>query len=291
MLQNDNVGLRLAGLTILLVLSGAFVGSGMFQVLIGIFSEDSVESIALQRPMIFKLGLLFTHLFSFTIPAILALSLVLGTKWWQQIGLNRLVPWQDGVNFLLFGLACLPFVAFSIWLNLQIPLPDWAQQAEDSVSDTMGALLQMDNVLDLLMALLVAAVAAAVGEELLLRGIVQGQLFKNLSPHLAIWLAALLFSLMHLELAGLLPRWLLGVILGYTYYWSKSLWVPILLHFIFNGLQVVNVYITGEYKADTEMVEMPNLWLLTLSLPLAIYLFSKLSRKEADRERLTKLGH
>ncbi len=279
MLQNDNVRLRLAALTILLVLSGAFVGSGIFQVLIGSFSEGSVASLAAERPVIFKLGLFCTHLFSFTIPAIVALSLVLGISWWQQIGLNRFVLWRDSVDFLLFGLACLPLVAFSIWLNLQIPLPDWAQQAEDSVSDTMGALLQMDNVLDLLMALLVAAVAAALGEELLLRGIVQGQLFKNLSPHLAIWLAALLFSLMHLELAGLLPRWLLGVVLGYTYYWSKSLWVPILLHFIFNGLQVLSVYITGEYKADTEMVELPSLWLLALSIPIMVYFFSKLSIK------------
>lgn len=279
MLQNDKTRLRLALLTISLVLAGAFVASGIFQGLNGIFSGSSVDVLAVKNPGIFKLGLLFVHLFSFTIPAILALSLALGTTWWREIGFDRFVPWRDLGVFLLFGLASLPLVAFSIWLNLQIPLPDWAQQAEDSVSDTMGALLKMDSVADLFMALLVAAVAAAVGEELLLRGIVQGQLFKKLSPHLAIWLAAFLFSLMHIELAGLLPRWLLGVVLGYTYFWSASLWVPILLHFLFNGLQVVNVYVTGEYKTDTEMVEMPSLWLLLISLAVMVYLFSRLSMK------------
>lgn len=276
MLPNNNTRFRLVLLTILLLLFGAFVGAGIFQAMSGDFSATILAE---EKPRIFKLGLFFVHLFSFSIPAILALYLVFNRAWWREIGLDRFVKWSDLAGFLLFGLACLPLVAFSIWLNLQIPLPDWALQAEDNVSDTMEALLQMNNVADLLMALLVAAVAAAVGEELLLRGIVQGQLFKRLSPHLAIWLAAFLFSLMHMELAGLLPRCLLGVVLGYTYFWSGSLWVPILLHFLFNGLQVVNVYITGEYKGDTEMVEMPSLWLLAVSVPVVLYLFSELSIK------------
>lgn len=279
MLQNDNVLIRLVFLSVLLVLAGALIGSGILQVLSGGFSTESVNLLAQQQPQLFRFSLLLVHVFSFTFPAILALYLVFGGKWWQEVGLNRLVHAVDFGQYFLFAAVCLPIVAYSIWLNLQIDLPAWALKAEDEVSDTMAAVLDMKGVADLLMSLLVVGVAAAVGEELLLRGVVQGQIFKRISPHLAISLAAFLFSIMHFELAGLLPRYLLGVVLGYTYYWSSSLWVPIVLHLLFNGLQVLNVYVTGEYQADTELVEPPSVWLLLVALPLAVYLFSRLSMK------------
>ncbi|MEO1256686.1 MAG: CPBP family intramembrane glutamic endopeptidase, partial [Bacteroidota bacterium] len=76
----------------------------------------------------------------------------------------------------------------------------------------------------------------------------------------------------HFELAGFLPRLLLGAILGYSYWWSRSLWIPILFHTLFNGSQVIATYISGEYTPDTEDVDLPSPVLTILSLIAVVML-------------------
>jgi len=87
--------------------------------------------------------------------------------------------------------------------------------------------------------LLVIAAIPAVSEELFFRGIVQTKLvayFKN--PHWAIWLGAVFFSAFHFQFEGFFPRIVLGAVLGYLYYWSINLWIPIILHFFNNAMLV-----------------------------------------------------
>jgi membrane protease YdiL (CAAX protease family) len=65
--------------------------------------------------------------------------------------------------------------------------------------------------------------------------------FKN--PHLAIWTTSIIFSAIHLQFFGFVPRILIGAFLGYLYYWSGNLWIPVIAHFINNGLQVIGLYL------------------------------------------------
>jgi hypothetical protein len=58
-------------------------------------------------------------------------------------------------------------------------------------------------------------------------------------PLPGIILSALLFSFFHFEFEGFLPRMFLGILLGVAYWYSGSLWVPILAHFFFNAIQIV----------------------------------------------------
>jgi len=60
-----------------------------------------------------------------------------------------------------------------------------------------------------------------------------------------------LFSAIHLQFAGFFPRLFLGAFLGYLYYWSGSIWLPILIHFLFNGLQVLATYLYPEMINNT----------------------------------------
>jgi membrane protease YdiL (CAAX protease family) len=87
------------------------------------------------------------------------------------------------------------------------------------------------------------ALIPALGEEFLFRGTVQrifAEWFR--SEHLAIWAAALLFSLMHYQFLGLIPRVMLGALFGYLFAWTGSIWVAVLAHFVNNGLAVVYYY-------------------------------------------------
>lgn len=118
-------------------------------------------------------------------------------------------------------------------------------------------LLHVDSWGSFLAAFLVIAVIAGVCEEFLFRGGLQNLLaewFKN--PHAAVWVAAAIFSAVHVDLAGFLPRCLLGGILGYAYMYSGSIWVPVLLHMANNGVSCLLefCYHKGYSKLDPDVL-------------------------------------
>jgi hypothetical protein len=148
----------------------------------------------------------------------------------------------------------MPVINFTGELNSKLSLPDFLSGLEKSMRASeermkviTDAFLQMNDIGDLLVNILVIALLAALGEELLFRGVFQNilaQWTKNI--HTAIFITAILFSTLHFQFYGFLPRFLLGVVLGYLYVWSSSLWLPILFHFLNNGLAVVFSYLISK---------------------------------------------
>lgn len=233
-----------------------------------------------------RLGLLISHAFTFAIPGIAVLFFFHRMEWWKSIT-ARPFPGRHLLWVLLFFFVAIPLVGVSVWINLQIPLPDWAVQTETDTSELLQKVLTFESPAGLVLAFLAVAVAAGVGEEIIFRGILQGRVFKSLNHHLAIWLAAAVFSLIHLELAGFLPRMVLGAILGYAFYWSGSLLLPILIHICFNGIQVIAAYTTGEFQADTTPVDLPAWYLILGSLVLTFGIGVYLERQSKQEERVS----
>lgn len=215
--------------------------------LIATFNEQS----SLEERNLLRAFNFFAHLFTFALPAIFVTLVLYRSDWWRFLKLGRLPSLNfitAGVFFLLgiFGVSQLAY-----WLNQQIPLPDWATDMEGSASRLVKGLLVMRSPAELVFTLLVVAVLPAIGEELVFRGILQQKLEQvSHKPVAAIWITALIFSAFHLQFAGLLPRLLLGAGLGYLFYWSRSLWAPIIAHFFVNGLQV-----TAQYFKSQELPE------------------------------------
>ena len=146
---------------------------------------------------------------------------------------------------LVFAIMLLipPFVALLLEWNMQIPLPESLLIFNVNSEAIVEAFLKMSTISDLLYTLLVIAIVPAIGEELVFRGYLQQSIQKWLqSPHLAILITAFFFSAIHLDFQGVLPRFVLGALLGYLYYWSGSLWLPILAHFVNNAQGVVFSY-------------------------------------------------
>ncbi|MFZ6051840.1 CPBP family intramembrane glutamic endopeptidase [Halocola ammonii] len=114
---------------------------------------------------------------------------------------------------------------------------------EDRAADMTERMMNMPNVSDLLLNLLLFAALPAVGEELAFRGIVQSQMAKATKRiHLSIWITAFVFSAIHMQFYGFLPRMMLGAIFGYLLIWSGTIWAPILAHFTNNALAVITYY-------------------------------------------------
>jgi membrane protease YdiL (CAAX protease family) len=187
---------------------------------------------------------LLAHLVAFTGTALLIAFLAK-----EEQSVKTFLQLEKGTTGRVLGLAIvivllgLPAIQLVNWLNSLIELPNSLQLMEDSQNGLLAAVLQMETPAELLLGLFVAAIVPAIGEELLFRGILQPQFQKLVAhPHGGIWLTAAVFSAIHLQFAGFFPRMLLGAFLGYTLWWSGSLWLPILLHFFFNGFQVVGAY-------------------------------------------------
>lgn len=107
-------------------------------------------------------------------------------------------------------------------------------------------MLKADHLGGLLFNLLIIALIPAVGEELTFRGVLQQGLSRRMNPHVAIILAAAIFSFIHFQFYGFLPRMFLGILLGYMFYVSGSLWTSILMHFVNNGTAVVLYYLNDK---------------------------------------------
>jgi len=178
---------------------------------------------------------------------------------------------------LLLVAASLPLINWLIALNEGLELPaflhaleSWMRETEDSAARLTEAFMVMPSAGALWFNLLMIAVLPALGEELMFRGLVQRLLGDWLgNVHLAIFLASVLFGAMHMQFYGLLPRIVLGLMLGYLFYWSGSLWVPVFGHLLNNGAAVMAAWLVqhGHLAEDwEEFVSTDISWGVALSV-------------------------
>jgi hypothetical protein len=194
---------------------------------------------------------------------------------WRGAALTR---WP---GTMALGWGCLllvvsvPLVLYSFQINKALPLPEALQAAYEQANQLTKALLQMPTGWDLLANLVLIAVIPAIGEELVFRGVLQQQLQRRMEPWMAILLTGAIFSAVHLQFDGFLPRWILGAVLGWAFWRSGNLWVSIAAHAFNNGVQVVGQYVyqgnaAGKSLADEDVQIAWWAGLLSLALMLAV---------------------
>jgi membrane protease YdiL (CAAX protease family) len=210
-----------------------------------------------------------------------------GTYLKVRTGISRKVV----IYVILSMLVALPFLNLTIQLNEAMKLPEWMKPLEDwmivserEAKQLTDIVLDTGNWMDLIANLLIIGLLAAVGEELLFRGVLQNIFGSKLTnKHVVIWLTAILFSAIHLQFYGFIPRMLMGAYFGYLLYYTRSLWAPVLAHFTNNAFVVLVSY---GYR-DASGPEDPNVigtvghgwWLALISLVLWACFFCKIVRK------------
>lgn len=164
---------------------------------------------------------------------------------------------------LLIMVVSMPVMEWIAILNQKMVLPDllkpielWMKKKEQEAMGMTISLLTMKTVWDFLLNVFMIALLPAVAEELMFRGGVQRtftRMFGN--PHAAIWISAAIFSAIHMQFYGFVPRLLLGAGFGYIYFWSGSLWYSMLAHFLNNVYAVCVVWylqLQNEPWAETD---------------------------------------
>ncbi|MCX6249625.1 MAG: CPBP family intramembrane metalloprotease [Bacteroidetes bacterium] len=218
----------------------------------------------------------------FIIPSLLAGLFFEGNPV-SYLKMNRKTPAFLLLITLIIMLVSLPLINLMVSVNEMMKLPEilkgienWMKDAEDQATQLTDAFLGSETVSGLLLNLFMIAILPAFGEEMLFRGVLQrlfSEWFRNV--HVAIFFTAFIFGAIHLQFYGILPRMFLGLMFGYLYYWSGSLWLPIVAHFLNNGSAVIVSFlanrgvIQGQYE-DFGYTE--NVYLIITSFILTGFL-------------------
>lgn len=111
----------------------------------------------------------------------------------------------------------------------------------EMVEKTYGNLLSASNIFELTLVVIVVAVVPALSEETMFRGFIQRSFELKYKKYLAAIITALFFSLYHFNPYGFVPLFILGAFFGFAAYKSKTLIIPMILHFL-NNFSAVSLY-------------------------------------------------
>ncbi|MCI0921574.1 CPBP family intramembrane glutamic endopeptidase [Sphingobacterium rhinopitheci] len=204
----------------------------------------------------------------------LIISGSLGTFLLPALLLKRIEPYNDyfpmqtkGLPIFL-SLAALLLIAFmpmmqwigEVNMNMSFPpdlkgLESWMRMKEDDMAALTKDIVMVDSWTLLFVNLFAIAVVPAIAEEYYFRGSLMNivaRVVKN--KHITIWITAIIFSAIHVQFFGFVPRMILGAFFGYMLLWSQNIWVPIMGHFINNGAAVVlSFYYARQGKTYEEL--------------------------------------
>jgi len=266
-------GLFLMAITFAALIVGQLLSVAFMQ-MIGISIGDmlSMGDTFSQNITAFKWLQILSAIITFVLPALLFSKYKTGS-------FTAFFRHRNGIQILPIALAGLamavsyPMLIVSMKVNSFLAFPesmrfleDMIRGMEDSAAAMTTQFLTMESFGSFALNMLMVGVLPAIGEELLFRGCIQKLFQRGLkNPHLAIFFASVIFSFFHFQFYGFLPRMIMGMILGYLFYYSGNIWYPILAHFFNNGFQVLMVYLGQMPLDEISTPELPPLDLTYLA--------------------------
>lgn len=204
----------------------------------------------------------------FFVPALL-FSYCYNKQWFSFNLGNQTAPNNFFIIITILSIFIIPIVSLLGYWNGLMEFPEalagverWMKAMEEENGALIERLMGDSRLSIFFVNLIVIALEPALSEEFLFRGTIQPickRLFKN--EHAAIWITAFIFSAIHLQFYGFIPRLLMGAYLGYLLYWSRSIWVPVCAHLLHNGITTA-VFFIGYRKGinidDVNPIDIPG---------------------------------
>lgn len=226
------------------------------------------------------------------IPTVLY-SLIVNGKNPLWLGFSKYVnAKQLALGFLIMFLASMmasPLSDLSKLIVANFPdLNSIAKNMEETYNQQVVALSNLKSLPEFLMALVIMAFLPALFEEMFFRGAIQNLFVKWWKkPLLAIFVTAIIFSLVHMSVYLFLSRMVLGFILGLLYYRTKNIWVNVVAHFLNNAIAVTQLYFVSSTKKAIAVNDLdPEVpWWLAIAAVIALYYVFILLRKVSEKNR------
>lgn len=230
---------------------------------------------------------LILHLFQYIIPALVFLFLYHKRTALKTVYANQAPTIKNIACSILLIVSIYPFISFVYYWNTQL-LPDGAISQQKL--EIQKVFLEMNSPKDLLLNLLLLGLAAGIGEEFLFRGIIQRLLtYWTKNIHFGAILTGLIFSLMHFQLEGFFPRFLLGVLFCYLLIFTGNLWITVIVHVFFNSIQVIIPYFYPNLAGNISEVQ-ATAPLVAVSSGFVFLLFLTIFRKINKEYKYIKIN-
>lgn len=194
-----------------------------------------------------RISQMLTTIGAFLVPALL-FAYCQDRMWFNYNAANRKPPYAMTNIVLILSITLLPVVGVLSAFNQNImpqegSVAEFMRNMEEAANHILELVTSQHSTWDLISNLLIFAVLAGVCEEFFFQGALQPLMMKwTKNPHIGILITALIFSALHFQFYGFIPRFVLGVYLGYLFFWSRSLWLPILAHVLHNALSILIDY-------------------------------------------------
>jgi membrane protease YdiL (CAAX protease family) len=222
-----------------------------------------------------KLSQLLLSIAVIVLPPIVLAYLISSAPWNYLNLYKKKTTCGDLILVILFMILIIPFINLLGDLNhhLQLPklfsgLETWMKHSEDQATSLTQKFLNVHNFTGLLYNLFLIALIPAIGEELYFRGALQGIIKQWKGIEVSIWITAIIFSTIHFQFYGFLPRMLMGAFFGYLLFWSENLLLPVIAHFTNNAIAVIFYYLkfNGFKLPDIDSIGIGNtMWVGVVS--------------------------
>lgn len=173
--------------------------------------------------------------------------------------LNQIIYWNETIDFP------------SSMSELEITLRKWENDSRE-LSDTI---LSDATIGGLISGVLIVGCLTGFAEELFFRAGLQRMLSQGMSKQAAIWISAFIFSFMHFQFFGFIPRLLLGAFFGYLFVWSGSIWTAVFAHALNNSMVVISAWLSakGIISHNMEMLGVSKSGIPWLAILSGVFLF------------------
>lgn len=244
------------GIFMIFSLIGMSILSAMTGISIFDVNDTSKWDNANPKMLTYVRGMLLLQFFGlFVIPTLL-FAYFSDPKPLQYIGIKKPIKpvyWILGIASLIIAI---PLVEYTGLLNRDVNFggaQKWMQSMEDEALKQIKFMLAKRTISELITNIIFISLFAGVGEELFFRGVLQRlfiKAFKN--PWLGIIVTAFLFSALHIQFFGFIPRFLLGILLGAMYWYSGSLLTAIVAHFAYDAFFIIWAFFQPQIIDDAE---------------------------------------
>ena len=202
-------------------------------------------------------SLITQHLFLFVLPGIF---LLYRFRSHEQPGYPELLLPSSGdiISTVILTFCFLPLTGVAAEVNSALKFPvflsgmeEWVIKNESRAERLAEIILSGKTAGLIIVNSFMMTVMPAIGEELIFRGILQ-KIFVRMfrSGYAGVIITSILFSALHFQFMGFLPRFLIGLVCGLLFLWSGKLWLPVIVHFINNSISLTGYYLSEPGLAD-----------------------------------------
>lgn len=256
--------------TIRLLLLAGFFFSGMMvaSVVAMLLMKGPEDTMTVTRSSVLVSSVI-QNIVAFIVPVVL-LAWLVSERPWKELYLTEPPRIPSVIGVILICVVSVPAMNWLTAVNEAITFPDWLSPLEEllrSMENQAAAstqeIMNETTVGGLIVNILIVGILTGLGEEMFFRGGVQNFIQRGdtpIRPWIAIWVTAVIFSAMHFQFFGFLPRMVLGAYFGYLLVWTRSLWIPVIAHALNNSLALCGGYIinTGKLTEDSFNIGVPG---------------------------------